>query len=92
MSRAAERDGAAGPSPLRRALVLAAAVSAVNLGGAYALDALGLVESLLSPGGGRAVVVLPLAIGFYAARLLALFVAPGLVIAALVDRLARLGR
>jgi hypothetical protein len=56
----------------------------VDLGGARLLDALGLVESLLAPGGTRALLVLPLALVFYAARLLLVFVAPGLVLAFLV--------
>jgi hypothetical protein len=55
----------------------------VNLGGAYALDALSLVESLLAPSGARALFAAALALFFYAARLLLYFVAPGLAIAAI---------
>lgn len=72
------------PSPPRRTLVFAAVVFVLNLGGAYLLDALGLVEGLLSPHGGMLALLLPLAVVFYAARLLLLFVVPGLVAGALV--------
>lgn len=67
----------------RRTLLFAAAVFGVNLGGAYLLDALGLIEGLLSPHGGSLALLLPLAIAFYTARLLLFFVVPGLVIGAL---------
>lgn len=63
----------------RRTLVFSGVILTVNLGGAYLLDALGLVERLLSPQGGMLAVLLPLAVVFYAARLAALFVVPGLV-------------
>jgi len=66
----------------RRTVIFAATVFVLNLGGAYLLDALGLVEGLLSPGGGRLAWLLPLAVVFYGARLLLLFVAPGLTLAA----------
>jgi hypothetical protein len=68
---------------LKRALLFAAVVFTLNLGGAYLLDALGLVERLLSPSGGAVAVLIPLAVVFYAARLLLLFVVPGLVVGAL---------
>lgn len=68
----------------RRALIFSAAVLAANLGGAYLLDALGLVEGLLSPRGGSLALLLPLAAVFYAARLAALFVVPGLLLGALI--------
>lgn len=68
----------------RRALVFAAAVFAMNLGGAYLLDALGLVEGLLSPHAGTIALLLPLALVFYVVRLLLFFVAPGLVAGALL--------
>lgn len=68
----------------RRTLVFAAAVLLLNLGGAYLLDALGLVEGLLSPHGGTAALLVPLAVAFYTVRILALFVAPGLVAGALI--------
>ena len=66
----------------RRTLVFAAAVFAINLGGAYVLDALGLVEGLLSPHSATLALLLPLAAVFYAARLVALFVVPGLLLGA----------
>ena len=67
-----------------RPLLFAAAAFAVNLVGAYLLDALGLVEGLLSPHGLTAVLLLPLAAAFYAARLLLFFVVPGLLFNALL--------
>jgi hypothetical protein len=69
----------------RRALALIGALLVVHVAGARALDALGLVESLLSPGGARLALVLPLAVLFFAARILLLFVAPGLTIAAVLE-------
>lgn len=68
----------------KRTLIFAAIVLALNLGGAYVLDALGLVEGLLSPHGGTAALLLPLAVLFYTARILLLFVVPGLVAGALL--------
>ena len=68
----------------RRMLTFAAALAAIHLAGAYLLDALGLVEGLLSPSGGRLVYLIPLAVFFYVVRFLALFVAPGLVLGAIV--------
>lgn len=47
---------------------------------AHALDAAGFVESLLSPSGGQFYWVLPLAVIFYALRLAAYYVVPGLVV------------
>lgn len=67
----------------RRTLVFAAVILVLNLGGAYLLDALGLVEGLLSPHGGTIGLLLPLAIVFYAARILLYFVVPGLLLGAL---------
>lgn len=67
----------------KRTLLFAAVVFTLNLGGAYLLDALGLVERLLSPSGGLVALLIPLAVVFYAARLLLLFVVPGLVVSAL---------
>jgi hypothetical protein len=69
---------------LRRTLVFAAVISILNLAGAYLLDALGLVEGLLSPHGGSIELLLPLAIVFYTARILLLFAVPGLVVGALL--------
>lgn len=72
------------PAPFpRRTMILAVALLAANLGGAYLLDALGLVEGLLSPGGARLLTLLPLAALYYLTRFLALFVAPGLAAGAL---------
>lgn len=68
----------------RRALLVAAALVAIELLGVRALAALGLVESLLSPGGGRALVALPLAVIFFTARLLVRFVVPGVVASSLL--------
>jgi hypothetical protein len=68
----------------KRTLIFGAAVLALNLGGAYLLDALGLVEGLLSPHGGTAALLVVLAAVFYTARILALFVVPGLVVGALL--------
>lgn len=78
--REAEEGGAVTP---RRTLIFAGAVLVVNLAGAYLLDAIGLVEGLLSPHGASAALLLPLAVAFYAARLAALFVVPGLVLGVL---------
>jgi hypothetical protein len=68
----------------RRTLIFAAVVVAIEILGLRILAALGLVESLLSPGGGRALVALPIAILFFAARLLVRFVLPGLVVSSLL--------
>lgn len=69
----------------RKTLIFAAAILTANLGGAYLLDALALVEGLLSPSGARLVWLVPLAGLFYLARLIALFAAPGLVLGAAVS-------
>ena len=68
----------------RRTLLFEAAVFILNLGGAYLLDALGLVEGLLSPQAGSIALLLPLAVVFYAARIGLYFVVPGLVAGALI--------
>lgn len=65
---------------LRRTLVVAMAIVVLHIVCAYALDAVGLVESLLSPSGTRLLWVLPLAVLLYALRFSAYFVAPGLVV------------
>jgi hypothetical protein len=62
-------------------------VVAVNAAGARLLDMIGLTESLLSANPARAAIAALLGIVFFVARLLAYFVAPGLVIAALVAAL-----
>lgn len=97
MSAAPEKESAAPPaaepprekpSPARfprRTFILAVALFAVNLGGAHLLDALGLVEGLLSPSGGRLLLLIPLAAAYYVARILALFLAPGLLAGALLE-------
>lgn len=68
----------------RRTLIFAVVVVAIELLGVRVLAALGLVESLLSPGGGRALAALPIAVIFFAARLLVRFVLPGLVVSSLL--------
>ena len=77
---------------LKRTLLFAAVVFTLNLGGAYLLDALGLIERLLSPSGGLVARMIPLAVVFYAARLLLLFVVPGLVVGALALWAFKMGR
>lgn len=74
----------------RRTLYFAVALVAVELLGVRILSSMGLVESLLSPDGGRALVALPIAVIFFAARLLVRFVLPGLLVSSLL--LAWLGR
>lgn len=69
---------------LRKALVAAGVLGVLHVALVYLLDALGLVESLLSPSGLRVLAVLPLAALFYVVRLALLFVMPGLVAAAVV--------
>ncbi len=67
---------------LRRSLVLAAALLVLHEGGRRGLDALGVAEALFASGGGAfgpALIVALLVV-----RLLLYFVAPGLVLAALV--------
>ncbi len=68
----------------RRTLIFAVALVAIEILGVRILAALGLVESLLSPDGGRALVALPIAVLFFAARLLVRFVLPGLVASSLL--------
>lgn len=82
-------SGASGAAFPRRTLGFIAGLFVIDVGGAYGLDALGLVEGLLSPQGGRLALLLPLALVFHTARLLLLFVAPGLGIAALALWAAR---
>jgi hypothetical protein len=68
----------------RRTLIFAVALVAIEILGIRILAALGLVESLLSPDGARALVALPIAVIFFAARLLVRFVLPGLVVSSLL--------
>jgi hypothetical protein len=64
----------------------------VELIGARVLDALGLIEGLLSPSGANPAVLVPLALVFFAARFVAWFIAPGLVLGALVVSFRPSGR
>lgn len=64
----------------RKTVGIAALLLLFDLVGARVLDALGVVEGLLSPSGERLLWLLPLGVGFYAARLAVLFLAPGLVL------------
>jgi hypothetical protein len=68
----------------RRAVLLAIALLAFNAGAELALDALGVMESLLAPPGPRALLIIPLVLLFFTARLLLLFAAPGLLVAAIL--------
>ena len=68
----------------RRTLIVAVALVTIEVLGLRILAAMGLVESLLSPDGGRALVALPIAVIFFAARLTVRFVLPGLVVASLL--------
>lgn len=65
-------------------MIVAEVLLVINVGGAYLLDALGLVEGLLSPSGGRLFYLLPLCVLFFVTRILALFVAPGLALGTLL--------
>lgn len=69
----------------RRTVLFATVLLVVDGAGAHVLDALGLVEGLLSPQGAGLALLLPLAGLFYAARLVLLFVAPGLVAGAMLQ-------
>ncbi|MEZ4293681.1 MAG: hypothetical protein R3B70_01800 [Polyangiaceae bacterium] len=68
----------------RKQWLIAGVLLVVNLGGAYLLDAAGLVEGLLSPNGATLAFLLPLALLFYGARLLLLFVVPGMLLGSAV--------
>lgn len=72
------------PVGLRRSLIALAALLAVNVAGAYGLDALGLSESLLSGSIDRALLAAALGFLFYAARLALFFIAPGVALAMLI--------
>jgi hypothetical protein len=77
------------PLPKERAvsrkstLVFCVASALVNALGARVLDALGLIEGLLSPSGWRLLLIVPLSLAFYGARLFVYFIAPGLLLAEL---------
>ena len=64
----------------RRTITFALTILLLHVALSYALDAAGLVESLLSPSGAQLLWILPLAIFFYALRLTAFFVVPGLLV------------
>lgn len=61
-------------------LVLCVTSALGNALGARLLDALGLAEGLLSPGGHRLLLIVPLSLAFYGARLFVYFIAPGLLL------------
>lgn len=68
----------------KKTLWFGTAVLALNLAGAYLLNAFGLVEHLLSPHGSTWVWILPLSVLFYATRFMAYFLVPGLLLGALI--------
>ena len=72
---------------LRSALGIWFATAALDQGMARLLDSMGLIEGLLSPADASPPLLLPLAAVFYAARFVARFVAPGLVLGALAARM-----
>ena len=74
----------------RRTLIFAVVLVVIEVLGVRILASMGLVESLLSPDGGRALVALPIAVIFFLARLLVRFVLPGILASSLL--LAWLGR
>jgi len=63
----------------RRTIAFALGLMLLHVACAYALDAAGLVESLLSPSGAQLLWILPLAVIFYALRITVFFVVPGVV-------------
>jgi hypothetical protein len=74
---------------LSTAAYLVAGSALLNVLGARLLDRLGLIEGLLSPSGARLLVLVPVAVAFYAARFFAFFVAPGLLLGAAAATLQR---
>jgi hypothetical protein len=68
----------------RRTIFIALGIGLLHVAIAYALDAAGLIESLLSPSGTRLLWILPLAVAFYALRLVVYFVVPGVVAGSLL--------
>lgn len=68
----------------RRVLVYAIIGLCLHLGGARVLVGLGIVDRLLASAVPLELGLLPLALVFFSVRLLVLFVAPGLCLAALV--------
>lgn len=73
-----------GAMSVRRAAAWLVVSVLVNLLGSRLLDALGLIEGLLSPSGSRLLLIVPVAVSFYSARFIAWFVAPGLLLGALL--------
>lgn len=69
----------------RTAVALLLASALINVAGARLLDSLGLIEGILSPGGARLMILVPVATLFFVARLYCYFVGPGLLLGALVD-------
>ena len=69
---------------VKTTLFVAGMALSSELIGARVLDEIGLIEGLLSPSGASSALLVPLAVAFFAARLLARFVVPGLVLGALV--------
>lgn len=74
---------------VRRAALWLVSSALLNVVGATVLDRLGLIEGLLSPNGLRLLLIVPVAVSFYAARFVAWFVAPGLLLGALLVRFRR---
>jgi hypothetical protein len=70
---------------VKKAFWILVVTTLINLAFAQALDRLGLIEGLLSPNGPSLVWLLPLAVVFYASRLAAWFIAPGLMLGALIE-------
>lgn len=68
---------------LKTALFVLISSALVNSLAAHLLDRIGLMQGLLAPNGARLALLLPTACVFYTARFCALFVAPGLLLAAL---------
>jgi hypothetical protein len=64
-------------------LVVGITTALIDAFGARVLDALGLIEGLLSPSGSRLLLIVPLSLAFYGARLFVHFIAPGLLLAEL---------
>jgi hypothetical protein len=68
----------------RRTIAFALGLMLLHFTCAYALDAAGLVESLLSPSGAQLVWILPLAVIFYALRITVFFVVPGVFVGSVI--------
>jgi hypothetical protein len=68
----------------RAALLVALGAALAEVLARHALDRLGLIEGLLSPSGASPLLLVPLALCFFAARLFVWFVAPGLLLGAVI--------